>query len=107
VAFPDSPGGTRHRSVFFRKLVDVQADVNPHQRWSQVRHKHIIIQAMCSNGRSGSGFLTYRDVRDSCSFQQTKGLLVYPQAFLFMLHLEVDYASERAAAERAAASWVV
>ncbi|AOE42520.1 hypothetical protein BEE12_22570 (plasmid) [Pantoea agglomerans] len=54
---------------------------------------------MSSNGRSGSDFSDLpggtRRVRGSCIFQQTKGLRIYPQAFLFMLHPEVNYTSEK------------
>jgi hypothetical protein len=54
---------------------------------------------MSSNGRSGSDFSDLsggtRRVRDSCSFQQTKGLRIYPQAFLFMPDPELNYTSEK------------
>lgn len=58
----EAPGTAQFSSG---KLMDVQADVNPPQRRGQVRYKHIIILAMSSNGRSGSGFLTYREAPDT------------------------------------------
>lgn len=36
-----------------------------------------------------------RRVRDSRSFQQTRGLGFYPQAFLIMVNQEMSYISEK------------